>query len=170
MRFLLPSLAALTLLSGCATAVRGNMERLSVVTVPEGASVVTNLKDRNGKQLACSPTPCFIPVSRRASPRVTVSLEGYQPITYQVVSSPMTSNIATPEGVLIAGLPEKTSYVIAGRPNAANALATGGASLASGLITLGAAPLLDAGTGATLSLSPNPVTVHLRPIKPGEAE
>lgn len=148
-------------LTGCATAIRGSDENLSVVTVPEGAAVTTDIAGPDGEPLGCAPTPCSIGLSRRSSPRVTVSLPGYKPVAYQVVSSAMTSNIATPEGTLIAGLPQVSSYVVAGRAQGADALATGGASLASGLLTLGTTTLLDVGTGATLSLSPNPVTVYL---------
>ena len=65
-------------LGGCATVTRGTTTTISVVSEPPGASVKTS----NG--FACSPTPCGMKVPRKDGFDVTVSKDGFQPVTSHV--------------------------------------------------------------------------------------
>ena len=156
-------------LTSCATSVRGQKEAIKIFSEPSGAMAVSNIKsnktnDRFGGYLGCAPTPCKINLSRRSYPVITVSKEGYQPIKFALASGIATSSSSVPEGTLIAGN-EKTSQVFAGK---SHAIPLGGASIATSLVTFGAAPVIDAASGAHLSLTPNPVSVLLKPVVKGE--
>ncbi|MEO0421163.1 MAG: hypothetical protein AAF184_02435 [Pseudomonadota bacterium] len=160
---------ALTALVGCATVVRGTTDTLTVTTFPEGARVVSDIPvstddasaSASGGVYGCNPTPCSIEVPRRSVGRLTVSLEGYQTISYRVVSSATTSNDVVPPGTLIAGLPPG-SYVVVGTPQGGQ-VGLRGASGLTGLATYGAGSVIDAVSGANLNVAPRSVTVFLAP-------
>lgn len=156
---------ALTALVGCATVVRGTTDTLTVTTFPEGARVVSDIpvstEDATGGVYVCEPTPCSIEVPRRSVGRLTVSLDGYQTISYRVVSSATTSNDVVPPGALIAGLPPG-SYVVVGTPQGGQ-VGLRGASGLTGLATYGAGSVIDAVSGANLNVAPRSVTVFLAP-------
>lgn len=154
--------AALTLMSfavGCATAVRGVNDTISVQSIPEGAFVTTDLRDpATGDFYDCAATPCSISLPRRSSAIVTVSHEGYPSIRFPIVSSVTTSNDVLPPGTQIAGvLPGP--IVVVGTPSRGSQITLRSASITSGFLTFGASTVLDAATGANHNLVPREVTV-----------
>jgi hypothetical protein len=160
------------ILCGCATAVRGSAERVQINSVPEGAMAVSDsLAKRpqiydDGSQhnfYGCAPTPCSINFSRKSAPVVEITKAGYAPIKFKIVSSWETGAGSLTPGAIVAGT-ENGSHVIAGQPDALRRIPIQGASLIGGVATLGAGPALDVITGASFSLSPNPVTAKLAPL------
>lgn len=146
-------------LSGCATSLRGTDDTVFVQSAPAGAAAVTDLRNpRSGDFYGCSPTPCSFDMPRRSSAIVTVSLAGYPDIQYPVVSSVTTSNDVLPPGVQVAGV-APGPVVIVDAPSRGSQVTLRSASLASGLFTVGAAPVIDAASGANHNLVPKAVTV-----------
>ena len=91
-RFALALAGALALgLSGCATAIRGTTQQISINSQPVGASVTLS----NGQTCV---TPCSLEVKRKNSLQVTVEKEGCQPQTTALVPS------LAGGGVLLGGL------------------------------------------------------------------
>lgn len=84
-------------LSGCATVTRGTTTTVSIVSEPPGASVKTS----NG--FACSPTPCGMKVPRKTGFDVTVSKEGFQPVTSHVRTEVSGGGGAGFAGNIVAG-------------------------------------------------------------------
>lgn len=122
---LLLLLTGSTLISGCATIVRGSKETFNVTSVPIGASVTTT----NG--FKCDATPCSFRIARKAKFGVVVTMSGHKTFTAQV------------------------SNRISGRGGAGVA----GNIVAGGFIGIG----VDAISGASLDLQPNPMKVILEP-------
>lgn len=164
-------------LGACATATRGMHEVLRIESVPAGATAISDVPLPSGRAeqvpggrfYACAPTPCGIDLPRRSDPVVTVSLAGHQPIAFKVVSSHETPNVAVPTGAIVAGLPPG-SHVRAGAPSVLKRIPVKGGSIMTGLMTMGAGTVVDAASGAYLSLAPNPVTVTLAPLILGEGD
>ncbi|MEM9385476.1 MAG: hypothetical protein AAGA68_10475 [Pseudomonadota bacterium] len=158
---------ALPALGGCATVVRGTTDTLTIASFPEGATVTSDIpvptSDSSvnvpGGVYGCDATPCSIEVPRRASGRITVSLDGYRPISYRIVSSATTSNDVLVPGTLIAGLPPG-SHVVVGTPQSGQVGLRGASSL-TGMATYGAGSVIDAMSGANLNVAPQVVTVFL---------
>jgi len=154
-------------LGACASLTRGTHEGVEFNSEPAGATVVSDIQSDkqdlaiNG-YLGCSPTPCKIRFSRKSTPVLTVSKDGYESIKFQLISTNATSKSATPEGTIIAGIPPG-SYAQAGKPKFLKSIPVGGLIVSDAILTLGASALLDYGTGAGRSLSPNPVTAFLAP-------
>lgn len=162
------TLIALCGLSACATMTQGANEGLRVESVPPGATALTDIKSTGRHSVdgyvGCSPTPCSISISRKASPVIRVSLDGYQPIKFKVTSAVATSSTSIPTGSLMAGLPPG-SYVIAGKTDVLKRIPVGGRVIVGSVLTLGAGAVLDVAiTGANKNLTPNPVTAFLAPI------
>lgn len=158
-------LLGLTLsLNACATITRGTHEVVKINSEPVGAKVVSDIKSNNENNIdgyiGCEPTPCELNLSRKSQPHITVSKEGYQSITFKLISTNATTKSATPEGTIIAGLPPG-SYAQAGEPDLLKSIPVGGLIVLNSISTWGASALLDAATGAGRSLSPNPVTAFL---------
>lgn len=154
---------AVSTIGGCATAVRGVEENVRIDSLPSGASLIIKIEEgpNTGDTLTCEATPCTISLSRKTKARVTANLDGHPSISFLLVSHRMTSNIATPPGVIIAGLPTGP-HVIAGSPDVLKALPPGSVSLA-GSVFWGLGPVVDQASGANRSISPNPVTIVLDP-------
>ena len=91
------ALGVALVLSGCATVTRGTTTTVNVISEPPGASVKTS----NG--FACSPTPCGMKVPRKAGFDVTVSKEGFQPVTSHVRTEVSGGGGAGFAGNIIAG-------------------------------------------------------------------
>ena len=163
-------------LSGCLTVSRGTTETVSVITAPIGAEVQAELLLQTGepdmrnknksKVLNCSPTPCSLEIPRRNHARITVSKEGYQPIQFLAVSKGSSPTSTIKPGMIVAGVPPG-SHVVAGRPETATRYISGNTLTALQILTgYGiAGTVVDKASGANRSLSPNPVTVILAPVK-----
>jgi len=154
-------------LSACATVTRGTHEVVEINSEPVGAKAVSDVQSTNQKNtidgyIGCEPTPCGLNLPRKSTPLITVSKEGHQPITFKLISTNATSKSATPEGSIIAGIPPG-SYAQAGDPTFLKSIPIAGVIIWDSIMTLGASAILDAGTGAGRSLSPNPVTAFLAP-------
>lgn len=154
-------------LGACATLTRGTHEAVEINSEPVGATVVSDIPSTNqdlaiNGHLGCMPTPCKINFPRKSTPVLTVSKDGYESIKFQLISTNSTSKSATPEGTIIAGIPPG-SYAQAGKPGFLKSIPIGGVIVFDSIQTLGLSALLDAGTGAGRSLSPNPVTAFLAP-------
>lgn len=155
-------------LSACATLTRGTHEMVKISSEPAGAKAVSDILSKNKENtldgyLGCKPTPCGINLPRKSTPVITVSKVGYQTIQFKLVSTNATSKSTTPEGTIIAGIPPG-SYAQAGTPEFLKSIPVGGAIILGGIQTFGVSALIDAGTGAGRSLSPNPVTAFLTPL------
>ncbi len=157
-------------LSGCATATRGTHERVSIVSVPDGAKAQSDMMSRKSlvyddgtesNYFGCAPTPCSINFPRRANTVVTMSKPGYDPIKFKVISTWETGSAALRAGSIVAGLPTG-SHVVAGKTDLLKRIPINGGMLTSALF-YGVGPVVDIASGANLSLSPNPVTVYLAP-------
>lgn len=155
---------SLILLTGCATAVRGTEEAVMINSFPQGAKLTIHVEEgpNTGSKFTCSATPCTLNLSRRTKARVTASIADYPSITFLLVSHRMTSNVATPSGVIVAGMPDGP-HVIAGSPSALKALPPGGASITGGVFSYGIGIVVDQASGANRSISPNPVTIIFDP-------
>lgn len=159
------------LTTACATATRGTHEMVRVISVPEGAVAISNLKaprtqtfndGTSSDYYGCAPTPCGINLPRKSDPVIHVAKDGYESIKFKVVSTWETGSASVAPGAIVSGTPTR-SHVIAGQPDALKRIPIQGASITGGLFTLGAGSVLDYAVGANLSLSPNPVTVKLVP-------
>lgn len=84
-------------LSGCATVTRGTSTKFNVQTTPPGAGVKTSTG------FTCSPTPCGIKMPRKDAFEVTVSKEGFIPVTQHVRSVVGGGGAAGMAGNVIAG-------------------------------------------------------------------
>lgn len=157
-------------MSGCATATRGTHEMVQINSEPPGARAISNIPNKTKNSnldsyYGCEPTPCGINFSRRAAPVITIEKDGYKDIKFKVVSSIATSSTSLATGTIIAGT-QQGSHVVVGSPDLLKRIPIGGATIFGGVMTLGGGLILDAATGAGLSLSPNPVTVFLAPREP----
>lgn len=154
-------------LGACATITRGTHEVVEINSEPVGAKVVSDIQSTHQTLsidgfLGCTPTPCTLNLPRKSKPILTVSKDGYDSIKFQLISTNSTSKSATPEGTIVAGIPPG-SYAQAGTPDFLRSIPVGGLIVFDAVRTLGVSALIDAGTGAGRSLSPNPVTAYLAP-------
>lgn len=75
-------------LTGCASCMCGTRQEVSITSKPVGAQVV--IADRDGVIVARETTPCVVSLKRRSPDHeagrytVTVSKDGYQPVTLQL--------------------------------------------------------------------------------------
>jgi hypothetical protein len=100
MRLPLAALAAISLLSACATITRGTEDSLLVESSPAGAQVHTS----NG--FACDATPCSLKMSRKSMLTVNITKAGYQPAAVSVISTVKGAGGAAMAGnLLIGGIP-----------------------------------------------------------------
>jgi len=155
------------LASGCATATRGTHEMVKINSEPSGARAISNIPNDTEKNnldgfYGCEPTPCGINFSRRTDPVISIEKAGYKNIKFKVVSSVATSSTSLATGTIIAGT-QKGSHVVVGSPEFLKRIPIGGATIFGGVMTLGGGLIVDSVTGASLSLSPNPVTAFLAP-------
>ena len=98
MRTLATIVACTVMLGGCATITRGTTEAWSVQTEPVGA----NIKLSSGEQ--CK-TPCTLQKKRKDPFQVMITLDGYQEVDTQIVSSVKGAGAAGMAGnVLIGGI------------------------------------------------------------------
>ncbi|MEM9601062.1 MAG: hypothetical protein AAF926_08570 [Pseudomonadota bacterium] len=160
-------LTAAIFLCGCATVTQGTRESLRVESEPAGALALTDIPSTESLYaidgyLGCEPTPCAISIPRKAQPKITISLDGYQPITFKVSSSVATSATSVQTGALVAGLPPG-SHVRAGSADFLKRIPVGGRVLAGAVMTYGVGAVVDVATGANRNLAPNPVTAFLTP-------
>jgi hypothetical protein len=118
------AVAAVALVSGCATVTRGTTETFVVESDPIGADVELSSGER------CV-TPCALKKKRKDSFTVTLRKPGYKTVSTQVISQ-------------VAG---------------AGAAGMAGNVLVGGIIGVG----VDAASGATKELKPNPLKVVLEP-------
>jgi hypothetical protein len=164
------------LLSGCLTVTRGNTESLQIITKPPGASASAELLRQNGekdvrenstsREISCSPTPCSLKIPRVNHARVTVEKDGYKPVKFLAVSKGSSPTSSIRPGTIVAGHPSG-SHVIAGTPQTITKYLSGNTMTAAQILTVYGIPglFVDKATGANRSLSPNPVTVELVPVK-----
>lgn len=151
--------------SGCATATRGTHEVVNINSEPAGARAISNIPNKTKTSnlngfYGCEPTPCGINFSRRSDPVISIEKSGYKNIKFKVVSAIATSSTSLSTGTIVAGT-QNGSHVVVGSPDFLKRIPIGGASIFGGVMTLGGGSIIDAATGAGLSLSPNPVTVFL---------
>jgi len=92
-----PALLLALGLGGCATVTRGTTTTINVVSEPPGAAVKTS----NG--FACSPTPCGMKVPRKDGFDVTVTKDGFQPVTSHVRTQVSGGGGAGFAGNIVAG-------------------------------------------------------------------
>lgn len=123
---LIVGLAAL-FMSGCATVTRGTKDTLVIESDPAGADVRLST-GQTGK------TPTSFKLKRKESVVVTISREGFEPLSVTVNSQVVGAGAAGMAGNVLVG----------------------------GLIGVG----VDAWSGATKSLKPNPVSVKLVKSEP----
>ena len=147
---------------------RGTHEVVSINSEPVGAKVVSDIQSKTETNtvdgyLGCEPTPCGINLPRKYTPVITVSKDGHESIKFKLISTNATSKATTPEGTIVAGIPPG-SYAQAGTPEFIRSIPVGGLIVLDAIRTLGVSALVDAGTGAGRSLSPNPVTAFLAPL------
>lgn len=147
---------------------RGTHEVVSINSEPVGAKVVSDIQSKTETNtvdgyLGCEPTPCGINLPRKYTPVITVSKDGHESIKFKLISTNATSKATTPEGTIVAGIPPG-SYGQAGTPEFIRSIPVGGLIVLDAIRTLGVSALVDAGTGAGRSLSPNPVTAFLAPL------
>lgn len=64
---------------GCAQIVRGSMAPVSVNSNPPGAIVQTSTG-------ASCQAPCILPLHRKSNPVMTISMDGYEPASVQLIS------------------------------------------------------------------------------------
>jgi len=155
-------------LSACATLTRGTHELVTINSEPVGAKAVSDIQSKNEKNtvdgyLGCRQTPCKINLPRKSTPLITVSKDGHESIKFKLISTNATSKATTPEGTIVAGIPPG-SYAQAGAPEFLRSIPVGGLIVLDAIRTLGVSALVDAGSGAGRSLSPNPVTAFLAPL------
>ena len=74
--------AALGMLTGCATIIRGPDDQLTIQSTPKGAAVKTS----NG--MSCTATPCVLTMPRRSDIVVTLSKPGCQTAEVKVTHKP----------------------------------------------------------------------------------
>ena len=120
---LILTMIAATSGAGCATITQGTRDALVVESNPSGASVITS----NG--YSCLETPCVLDLPKKEGFTLTMTLDGCDPKTVNVVSTMSTSGGAALAGNVLVG----------------------------GIIGIG----VDAATGASKHLVPNPVTIDL---------
>lgn len=123
---LIPALAALLLVSGCASVTRGTKDTLVVESDPAGATVRLSTG-------GIGTTPTSFQLPRKKALDVFVEKEGYEPLTIHVSSQISGTGAAGMAGNVLVG----------------------------GVIGVG----VDAWTGATKDLRPNPIKVVLVPRK-----
>ncbi len=154
-------------LTSCATIVRGDHDKIFIISEPEGAKVLTDIefdgKDNLEGFYGCMPTPCTIRLPRRKAPIVHVSKEGYEDIKYAVSSSVATSSASVLPGSIVAGLPPG-SYVQVLKPNQISQIPLGGIVIFAEVATYGGSLLVDEISGAKKNLAPKAVKVYLKPI------
>lgn len=121
---------AVLLFSGCATVTRGTKDTLVIESDPAGATVQLSTGQT-------AKTPASFQLPRKESVVVTITREGYEPVTVNVQSQIVGAGAAGMAGNVLVG----------------------------GVIGVG----VDAWTGATKSLKPNPVSVKLVKIEPKPA-
>jgi hypothetical protein len=98
MKSILVLLSLSILLSSCATVVKSPSQSVSVKSVPAGADVLVS----NGKK---GVTPFAFRASRKEDCRVSVSKEGFQPVSITLRSVFSTSGrVATAGNALVGGL------------------------------------------------------------------
>ncbi|MBA5777082.1 translation initiation factor 2 [Stappia sp. F7233] len=85
------------LVSGCATAVRGTTEEVTVVVDPDDAQITTTVGH------TCSGNPCSVRVSRKDDFTVTAKKEGYKPKSVHVVSDVSGKGAAGAAGNILLG-------------------------------------------------------------------
>ena len=145
-------------ISGCSTVTRGTHEELRVDTLPPGATVTVEQVNKNKagfETRECEPTPCAINLPRKRGGRVTVSKDGYQPITFEFISTTRGSKSLIAPGAIVAGA-APGSFVTVGESKWIDSLSGGQLAWGDGSL----APVAKA-MGAYNSLSPNPVIVTL---------
>ncbi len=164
------------ILSGCLTVSRGTTESLSVISNPTGATVVAELLLKSGRLdtvnenentvLSCNPTPCTVEIPRKNHARITVRKKGYQPIKFLAVSKGSSPTSTIKPGTGVAGM-APGSHVVAGTPETITRYISGNTMTALQMLSFfgTAGMVVDSVSGANRSLSPNPVTVVLAPIK-----
>lgn len=98
MRIVATAVACALLLGGCATITRGTTEAWSVQTVPAGADV----KLSSGEQ--CK-SPCTLTKKRKDPFQVTISKDGYESVSTQIIGTVKGAGAAGMAGnVLIGGI------------------------------------------------------------------
>ena len=70
---------SLFVFTGCATLTSGMWDRVKLETTPSGAKVT----DESGVLLTT--TPGYITIKRRQTPKLTISKEGYEDVTVQLI-------------------------------------------------------------------------------------
>ena len=110
------AVAAVVILSGCASITRGTSESFVIETVPAGANVTLSTG------LTCT-SPCSLKVKRRGEFVVTIKKDGYETITANVTSSidggggaAMAGNVFL-GGIIGAGIDAGTGAMHSHRPN-----------------------------------------------------
>ncbi len=90
------ALFAVFVISGCASITKGSNQKFRIESQPAGATATLS----NG--ISCT-TPCELKLKRRKEFQVTITKEGYEPITAAVRSSVRPSGGAAMAGNLVLG-------------------------------------------------------------------
>ncbi|MTI01154.1 translation initiation factor 2 [Roseibium sp. RKSG952] len=97
MKRLVLALGAVSMLTGCATAVRGTTEVVRIYYAPSDAQVVTSTGT------TCSMSPCDIKISRKEEFEIVASKTGYERQTVSVKTRVAPKGVAGMAGNVILG-------------------------------------------------------------------
>lgn len=140
MRTIVLALAAVSLLTGCATVTRGMSEQVTFTSEPSGAAVRTSIG------LACSATPCTFDINRKQEFTAVFSMPGYKDQEIAVKTELAGNGAAGFAGnVLIGGVVGMGTDVATGatqdhKPNPVHAIMQKGPSPETGRPTKGHKP------------------------------
>ncbi len=96
-------LAALAATAGCATVIRGTKETSKFESAPSGATVtVESISTDKLGPFTCV-TPCELELKRKREWKVEYTLDGYKPVTGQLVPKVTGGGVASGAGNVIAG-------------------------------------------------------------------
>lgn len=98
--FLLAALAAAT---GCATVVRGTKDDANFESIPAGATVTIESISADKLGPFTCVAPCKLELKRKREWNVVFTLDGYKPVTGQLVPKLTGGGVATGAGNVIAG-------------------------------------------------------------------
>lgn len=93
----LAALAAMMMLAGCATAIRGTTEKVVIQAAPEDAAIRTSLGH------SCPKSPCEVEVSRKTDFKAFAEREGYQPGEIQIATKMGGGGGAAMAGNILVG-------------------------------------------------------------------
>ena len=116
----LPLVAALALLAGCASVVRGTSEKVTVTAEPPDSAIRTSLGH------SCPASPCVVEVSRKTEFTAFAEKEGFKPGSIYVGTAMsgggaagMAGNVVL-GGVIGIGVDAATGATLDHKPNPAN--------------------------------------------------